>query len=75
MKAKKCTFMQTEVDFLGHFVSQAKLACDPVKLSAFRAWHAPGSVKQMRQCFGFVGYYRHFIQNFAELSEPLGGPN
>ena len=60
--------MQTEVAFLGHIVGRASLACDPEKLSAVRAWHTPGSVKQGRE---FVGYYRRFIQDFADLSEPL----
>ena len=71
LKAKKCTFMQTEVAFLGHIVGRAGLACDPGKLSAVWACHAPGSVKQVRQFVGFIGYYRRFIQNFAGLSEPL----
>ena len=29
LKAKKCTFMQTEVVFLGHIVGRTGLACDP----------------------------------------------
>ena len=57
--------------FLGHIVGRAGLACDPETLSAVRAWHTPGSFKQVRQFNGFVGYYRRFIQNFAELSEPF----
>ena len=68
LKVKKCTFMQTEVAFLGHIVG---LACDPGNVSAVRAWYMPGSVKQVRQFVGFIGYYRRFIQNFAGLSEPL----
>ena len=71
LKAKKCTFMQTEVAFLGHIIGRTGLACDPVKISAVLAWHAPGSVKQVRQFVSFVGYYRRFIKNFTELSEPL----
>ena len=63
--------MQTEVAFLGHIVGRSGLACDLVKISAVQAWHAPGSVKQVRQFVGFVGYYRRFIQNFAELSVPF----
>ena len=37
--------MQTEVAFLGHIVGRTRLACDPVKISAVRAWHAPDLVK------------------------------
>ena len=71
LKAKKCTFMQTEVIFLGHSVGQTGLACDPTKISAVRNWHAPDKVKAVRQFVGFVGYYRRFVKNFAELAEPL----
>ena len=50
----KATFMQTEVAFLGHIVGRIGLACDAEKISAVRNWHAPGSVKQVRQFMGFV---------------------
>ena len=71
LKAKKCTFMQTEVVFLGHIVGRTGLACDPAKLVAVRNWHAPDKVKGVRQFVGFVGYYRRFVKDFAELAEPL----
>ena len=71
LKAKKCTFMQTEVAFLGHIVGRTGLACDPEKLSAVRNWHEPNRVKAVRQFVGFVGYYRRFVKNFAELADPL----
>ena len=71
LKAKKCTFMQTEVAFLGHIVGRTVLACDPEKLSAVRNWHEPNRVKAVRQFVGFVGYYRRFVRNFAELADPL----
>ena len=71
LKAKRCTFMQTEVAFLGHIVGRTGLACDPEKISVVRNWHAPGSVKQVHQFVGSIGYYRRFIQDFAGLSEPL----
>ena len=71
LKAKKCTFMQTEVGFLGHIVGRTGLACDPAKLSAVRNQHAPDKVKAVRQLVGFVGYYRQFVKDFAELAEPL----
>ena len=71
LKAKKCTFMQMEVVFLGHIVGHTGLACDPTKLVAVRNWHAPEKVKGVRQFVGFVGYYRIFVKDFAELAEPL----
>ena len=57
LKAKKCTFMQSEVAFLGHIVSRTGLACDPEKLSAVQNWYEPNRVKAVRQFVGFVGYY------------------
>ena len=71
LKAKKCTFMQTEVVFLGHIVGRTGLACDPAKLAAVRNWHAPDKVKGVRQFVGFDGYYRRFVKDFADLAEPL----
>ena len=59
--------MQTQLAVLGHIVGSSEPTCDSVKISAVWAWHAFGSVKQVRQ-FGFVGYYCRFIQHFAELS-------
>ena len=73
LKAKKCTFMQTEVIFLGHIVGRTGLACEPAKLLAVRNWHAPDKVKAVRQFAGFVGYYRRFVKDFVELAE-LGFP-
>ena len=70
LKAKKCNFMQTEVVFLGHIVGRTGLACNP-KLTAVRNWHAPDKVKGIRQFVGFVGYYRRFVKDFADLAEPL----
>ena len=67
LKAKKCTFMKTEVVFLGHIVGRTGLTGDPAKLSAVRNWHAPDKVKSVRQFVGFVGYYRRFVEDFAEF--------
>ena len=47
------------------------LACDPAKLAAVQNWHAPDKVKGVQQFVGFVGYYRRFVKDFADLAEPL----
>ena len=71
LKAKKCTFTQTEVICLGHIVGRTGLVCDPTKISTVRNWHVPDKVKAVRQFIGFVGYYRRFVKDFVELAEPL----
>ena len=71
LKAKKCTFMPTEVAFLGHIVGRTGLACDPAKISAVQNWHALDKAKAVRQFVGFVGYYRRFVKDFPGLAEPL----
>ena len=40
-------------------------------LAAVQNWHAPDKVKGVRQFVGFVGYYRRFAKDFADLAEPL----
>ena len=45
LMARKCTFMQTEVVFLGHMVGRTGLACDPAKLAAVQNRHGPDKVK------------------------------
>ena len=57
LRANKCIFMQIEVGFLGHIVGRTGLACDQGKVSAVCTWHAPDSVKQVRQFVGIIGYY------------------
>ena len=65
LKAKKCTFMQTKVAFLGHIVGRTGLACDPEKISAVRNWYAPDKFKAVHQFVGFVGYCRRFVKDVA----------
>ena len=36
-----------------------------------KSWPVPDCLKSVRQFLGFVGYYRRFIPNFADLAEPL----
>ena len=52
--------------FLGAYSGSGRVGLWPEK-----NWHTPGSVKQVCQFVGFVGHHRCFIQNFAELLEPL----
>ena len=71
LKSTKCHLFQTFVPFLGHVVGREGLQCDPKKIEDVKFWPVPDCLKSVRQFLGFVGYYRRFISNFADMAEPL----
>ena len=40
-------------------------------MSRKKSWPIPDCLKSVQQFLGFVGYYRRFISNFADMAEPL----
>lgn len=70
-KLSKCQFFQTEVDFLGHKVSNGHIKVDPVKVAAVAEWPRPTSVAELRSFLGMVNYFRRFIENHARICKPL----
>ena len=71
LKSTKCHLFQTSVAFLGHIVGRRGLECDPVKIDDVRSWPVPDCLKSVRQFLGFVGYYRRYIPNFADIATPM----
>lgn len=69
--AKKCVFGQTQVAYVGHIVSGKGVAMDPDKVAAIQAWSIPSNLKELRGFLGLTGYYRWFIQHYAQLASPL----
>ena len=59
------------MDYLGFIIRKGKLIMDPYKLKAIKEWQAPISKKEVRQFLGFAGFYREFIQNYAQITKPL----
>ena len=60
-----------EVKFLRHKVSGEGLAVDPVKVEAVTTWARPTTPTEVRSFLGLAGYYKRFIENFAEIVGPL----
>lgn len=71
VKQSKCTFGETQVDYLGHIISEHGVAMDGQKITALPSWPQPFSIKSLRGFLGLTGYYRRFIKEYGAISRPL----
>jgi hypothetical protein len=71
LKAKKCEFCQTRIEYLGMIIEEGKISIDAVKLGGIRDWPVPTMLKQTRSFLGFGNFYRKFISHHSELARPL----
>ncbi|XP_019157244.1 PREDICTED: uncharacterized protein LOC109153827 [Ipomoea nil] len=72
-KLRKCSFAKSEVEYLGHIISEKGLHTDPSKLQAVAEWPKPVSIKGLRGFMGLTDYYRRFIKGYGVINRPLIG--
>ena len=47
LKAKKCEFEKTKIEYLGMIIEEGRISMDPIKLAGIREWPTPTTVKQV----------------------------
>ena len=47
LKAKKCKFEKTKIEYLGIIIEEGQISMDPIKLAGIREWPTLTTVKQV----------------------------
>ena len=71
LKASKCKFLKEQLQFLGNLVTSQGVIRDDEKIQSIKYMQPPEPVHEVRGFWGTVGFYRHFIPNFADIARPL----
>ena len=71
LKAEKCEFERTTIQFLGFVISTGGVAMDPQKIKAILDWPTPVDKKAVQRFIGFANFYRRFIVGFSAIVIPI----
>ena len=68
---EKCEFSQTRVKFLGHQLSSNGFEIDEEKIRDVLSFSAPENPTDLRSYLGLATYLADYIENFADLVNPM----
>lgn len=69
IKWKKCEFLKTSIEFLGHIIENGTIKPSPAKIEAVRKFKEPKTLKQPQSFLGLTGSFRKFIEGY--IAKPL----
>ena len=69
-KLDKSELWLTEVNFLGHVVSET-VVVDHSKVEIVQEWQRPTNVFEVKSFLGLVRYYRMFLEDFSRIATPM----
>jgi hypothetical protein len=67
----KCSFAQTEIEFVGFIVGRGGVRPVPLKLQVINDWPQPKTPRDIRSFLGVCGFYHQFIPTYATIATPL----
>jgi len=68
---RKCRFLQTRIEFLGHIIEDGRIYPSARKIEAVRKFPEPTSIKQVQSFLGLSGYFRKFVPKYSVIARPL----
>ena len=71
INVSKCQFGLSEIDFLGHRISQQGISPLPQKVDAIKRFPRPSTKKSLQEFIGMINFYHRFIPHIAFIMRPL----
>ena len=71
LKKSKCAFFKKELYYLGHLLTTEGIKPQFEKVKAIHEMKPPSNPKGIREFLGMVGFYRKFINRFADAARPI----
>ena len=71
LKPSKCEFFKEKIEYLGHSVSSKGVWPSRDNLKAIAKYPKPTKYTAVKGFVRLVGHYRHFIKDFARITDPL----
>lgn len=71
LSPSKCEIAVTQVEFLGHIVSENTLTPTNDALRAILDLREPRTLKEANKFLGGLAYYRKFVPQFAHIAAPI----
>jgi len=68
---KKCRFLQTRIEFLGHTIENGRIYPSARKIEAVRKFPEPASIKHVQSFLGLSEYFRKFGPKYSVIARPL----
>ncbi|GFV87070.1 transposon Tf2-9 polyprotein [Trichonephila clavipes] len=73
LNLKKCNFLKSKIEFLGHIIEKGTIKPSLDKTKAVQNFPEPKNVKQVQSFLGLSGYFRkiNYFQNYSIIAKPL----
>ena len=68
---EKCCFFKDKIMFLGHIIDCDGIHANIEKITAISERRVPRSVKELKSVLQTCSWYRKFVPQFSDISQPL----
>ena len=71
IKTSKCNIASDNLMFLGYRITSEGVCIDDSRIKSLKNYPKPTKAKNVKEFLGLTGYYRQFIQHYADIVDPL----